>query len=225
MSPQSSHWIAAALAALLAATFALLVRLPLPFPGFSIAVAASLAALGTFAFVAWMPPRWVWTDVERITQAFQARHGLGEGTAKVALDAITKSHARADSLRRSARAMREDVAADVEALADRLDAAAREIFYNPAQQRKLRGVLVRAQLIEDAATAHAALRARGHGETEEASRQKLRAAISALNAAFDETDLLAARGLLQEVDVASSVAERLLAPKKKMAAARAPHND
>lgn len=209
-------WIAAGLAALASAVFALTFRLPLPFPGFAAVAAAALAALGTLALVAWMPRRWLWTEAERLRFAFQARHGLGGVAAQGALETITAAHTRAMSLRQAAQAMREDVAEEVGALADRLDAAAREIFYVPDRRRALATVLNRSELIEEAAQAHAALRGRNQAETEAASREKLRTAMAALKGAFDQTDLLAAQGLLQEVEVASDVAETLLAPRRRL---------
>ncbi len=214
MNPRATPWIAGGIAALASAGFAWFVRLPLPFPGFSALAAACLAAVGTLALVAWMPRRWVWTDAERLRMAFQARHGVSDAAAGMALGAITTTHARAENLRRSASVMRDDIAKEVTAIADRLDAAAREIFYAPDRQRGLRNVLVRSELIEEAAAAHVALRRRKHAPTEDLSRDKLSAALEALDAAFDQTDLLAARGLLQEVEVASDVAERLLKPRR-----------
>ncbi|MEM6276531.1 MAG: hypothetical protein AAF714_06235 [Pseudomonadota bacterium] len=216
MTPGTSLAIAAALAAILSAAFALLVRLPLPFDGFAVLAAALLAGLGTLALATLIPARWVWTDAERIRLAFQARHSLSDVAAGSALVAITSAHDRARSLRATAKAMREDVARNVTAVADRLDAAAREIFYEPSGQRSLRGVLVRAELIEDAAKAHAVLRQKADAAVEEASRQKLLTAVSALNAAFEETDLMVAKGLLREVEVASDVAERLLTPRRAL---------
>ncbi|MEM1233484.1 MAG: hypothetical protein AAGH70_05100 [Pseudomonadota bacterium] len=218
MTPARCIVFSGALAAALSIAFALLVRLPLPFDGFAVLAAALLACVGTLALAALMPARWVWTDAERIRLAFQARHGLSDVAAGSALVAITGAHDRARSLRASAAAMREDVAGNVIAVADRLDAAAREIFYEPSGQRSLRGVLVRAELIEDAAKAHAALRQKADGAVQEASREKLLKAVAALDTAFEETDLMAAKGLLREVEVASDVAERLLTPRRALSA-------
>lgn len=214
MSPRASLWLTGGAAAIVAAGFAWLVRLPLPFDGFAVLAAAALACVGTLALIAWLPPRWVWSDAETLRLAFQARHGLTDTGAEMALDAITTAHARAETLRRSAAVMRDDMAAKVNGVADRLDTAAREIFYVPDRRRDLRNVLLRAELIVDAASAHARLRGRNQTETEDQSRTKLTAAVDALDAAFDQTELLAARGLLQEVGVASDVAERLLTPRQ-----------
>lgn len=200
-------WASGLLAAVLGAAFAWFLRLPLPFDGFAGLVAAGLAFFATLTLVAWMPSRWVWTEVERLRHAFQARHNVTDYAAGSALEAITRAHARAIKLRATAKAMRDDVAERVDAVADRLDVAAREIFYAPQRQRDLRAVLIRSELIEDAATAHAKLRERNQSETESASRKKLIAAVDALDAAFDQTDLLAAHGLLAEVEAASEVAE------------------
>lgn len=216
MSPRLSPWIAGLAAAALSAAYAWITRLPLPFDGFAAVVAAGLAFLGTVTLVTWMPARWVWTEGEQLRHAFQARHGVSDYAAGSALEAITSAHTRANTLRQAATAMREDVAEQVHAIADRLDTAAREIFYTPERQRDLRAVLIRSELIEDAATAHAKLREREHSGTEDVSRQKLVAAVDALQAAFDQTDLLAARGLLAEVEAASEVAETLLKPRRRM---------
>ena len=216
MRPRSSLWGAALVAAVASAAFAWLVRLPLPFDGFAAVGAAGLAFLGTVSLMAWMPAGWVWTEAEQLRHAFRARHGVSEYAAGSALEAITTTHARASVLRGAATSMRDDVAERVSAVADRMDAAAREIFYEPERHRDLRAVLIRSELIEDAAVAHATLRKREQADTEEASRQKLIAAVAALQAAFDQTDLLAARGLLAEVEAASDVAETVLKPRQPM---------
>lgn len=216
MSPRLSLWIAALAAAGASVAFAWLVRLPLPFDGFAAVAAVGLAFFGTLALVAWMPRGWVWTEAEQLRQAFQARHGVSEYAAGSALEAITTAHARASTMRTAADAMRDDIAERVTAVADRMDAAAREIFYTPDRHRDLRAVLIRSELIEDAAVAHAALRRRKQAETEADSRKKLVAAVDALDAAFDQTDLLAARGLLAEVEAASDVAETVLKPRRPM---------
>ncbi|MEO0568013.1 MAG: hypothetical protein AAF066_09790 [Pseudomonadota bacterium] len=207
---------AAALAALLSSAFAWFIRLPLPFDGFAAVAAAGLAAFGTLALIACAPKGWVWSEAELLQHSFQVRHGLGKQSTAVALEAIATAHQRAETLRRHAKAMREDMSAQINIAADRLDAAAREIFYVPDRQRYLRSILVRSELIEDAAAAHAKLRKRKSGEAEDASRAKLSTAVEALEAAFEQSDLLAARGLLQDVEIASDVAERLLAPRQNL---------
>lgn len=216
MSPSFALWVSGLLAALFGAAFAWVVRLPLPFDGFATLVAAGLAFWATLTLVAWMPGRWVWTEGELLRHAFQARHSVSDYAADSALAAITTAHSRANTLRGAASAMREDVADRVYSVADRFDFAAREIFYAPQRHRDLRAVLIRSELIEDAATAHAKLRERNHSETEDVSRQKLIAAVDALEAAFDQTDLLAARGLLAEVEAASEVAETVLKPRGRI---------
>lgn len=216
MTPKSSLWIAGLVAAALSVGFAWFVRLPLPFSGFATLVAAGLAAFGTIAITAWMPRSWIWSDAEQLLQAFQARHGISDTAADSALETITQAHQRAGTIREAAKSMRSDVAEKVATVADRIDAAAREIFYDPEHQRNLRAVLIRTKLIEDAAVAHAALRRRNHEPTAQASRQKLLAAVDALQAAFDQTDLLAARGLLAEVEVSSEVAESILKPRRSL---------
>lgn len=216
MSTNVALGFAGLIAALLSAAFAWFVRLPMPFPGASIVAAATLAGLCTVTLVSWMPQNWVWSDAERLRHAFQARHGITDIAAGSALDAITTAHTRANALRRAADAMREDVSEKVGAVADRMDAAAREIFYTPERHRDLRAVLIRSELIEDAAAAHASLRQRNHEPTQDTSREKLLHAVDALEAAFDQTDLLAARGLLAQVEAASEVAETVLTPRRTL---------
>ncbi|CUH79110.1 hypothetical protein TRM7557_02196 [Tritonibacter multivorans] len=212
MKPRLTLWICGLLAASAAAAFAWFMRLPLPFEGFAIVAAGGLAFVATLSLVAFAPSSWVWSEAERLRMAFQARHGLTGDTAENVLEAIERAHGRAKVLRKSAGKMRKDMAERVLGTADRFDAAARELFYTPDRLRDLRAVLIRSKLIEDAALAHATLRQRKQAETEDTSRQKLATAIDALEAAFDATDLMAARGLLAEVETSSGVAETLLRP-------------
>jgi len=214
MSRHLSLWCAGGLACLASVAFAWFVRLPLPFDGFAVAVAAVLAGCGTLTLVAWMPANWVWTDTEILRHAFRRQHGISDDTAANALDTITTVHQRAQTLRKAAKTMRADVAEQVGEGADRLDTAAREIFYEPSRHRDLRKVLIRSELIEDAARAHSELRKRNQDTTEQESRKNLLAALAAMDAAFDQTDLHVARGLLHEVKAASDVAEMLLNPRK-----------
>lgn len=213
MNPKVSIWCAAIVAAVASAAFTWFVRLPMPFDGFVFLAAAGGAFFCTLALVSWMPNDWLWTEAEQLRNAFQERHGVSEFAAGSALETITITHLRANALREAATAMREDVSDQVKSIADRLDVAAREIFYTPERHAALRAVLVRSELIEDAARAHAHLRKRAHAETEQASREKLVSAIDVLDAAFDQTDLLAAKGLLAEVEIASDVAETVLKPR------------
>jgi hypothetical protein len=206
---------AAVLCAAGATAFALIQRLPLPFDGFAIWAAAGLAFLGTLTASSWMPARWLWSDTELLTFDFCARHGIAKDTAQASLLAISGAHNRADALRRAAKVMREDAAKKINDLADRLDGAAREIFYSPDRLRSLRAILVRSELIEEAATAHAKLRRRDDGAMADHSRARLLASVEALENALDHSDLMVAQGLLQKVDVASDVAERVLGRMKK----------
>lgn len=213
MMPRLTLFFCGLLATCAAVTFAWLVRLPLPFDGFAVLAAAGLAFLGTLSLLAIAPANWIWTEAERLRMEFQARHGLTGATAENVLEAVERAHQRAIVLRKSAKHMRDDMAERVLSTADRFDAAARELFYTPDRLRDLRAVLIRSKLIEDAAIAHASLRRRKHAETEEASRQKLFSALAALEEAFEETDLMAARGLFAEVETSSDVAETLLRPR------------
>ena len=215
MSHRTAPWLVAIPAVVIAAGFALGVRLPLPFDGFAIAVAAGLALILTLAFGLALPARLLWSDAERLAHAFSQRHAVSDASAKVALDAITRAHGRAALLRGASARFAEPLQDRARALADRLDGAAREIFYDPDTLSVHRKTLVRSELIEDAVAAHGALRGRAESDANRAqiaeSRAKLTAALDALDDAFDASETRVADKLLAQVDVASATAETLLA--------------
>ncbi len=215
MTPRIVPVVVASVAAVLSSAHVWYGPMPLPFSGFSAVAAAVLAALGTLTAMAWLPSHWLWSETERLTLAFRAQHQLSATAAAAALETISGAHNRAQAFRKAAFVMRDDMADEVKDLADQLDATAREIFYHPGRRRDVRSILMRSELVEEAAIAHAALRRRKHRATEDISREKLSKAVQALKAAFDQADLLAARGLLQEVEVASEVAEQLLTPRNR----------
>ena len=66
MTARYAPFVLAIFAAVLAAAFALGVRLPLPFEGFALLAAACLAFLGTLSLTAMAPVRWLWNDAELI---------------------------------------------------------------------------------------------------------------------------------------------------------------
>lgn len=214
MTHRTAPWLAAIPAVALAVAFALLVRLPLPFPGFAAVTAGGGAFVLTLAFGLALPARFLWSDAERLAHAFGQRHAISDAGARVALDTITRAHDRAALLRQASPKFAEPLQARSLAMADRLDAAAREIFYDPEALAVHRKTLVRSELIEDAVTAHATLRGRGETEANSAqmaeSRAKLGAALDALETAFDAAEAQVADTLLAQVDVASATAETLL---------------
>lgn len=214
MTHRHAPWLMAIPAVLIAVVFALFTRLPLPFDGFAIAAAAGLALILTLAFGLALPARLLWSDAERLAHAFSQRHEISDAGARVALDAITRAHDRAALLRGASTNFAEPLQARAQALADRLDAAAREIFYDPDTLGVHRKTLVRSELIEDAVSAHATLRGRGESDANSAqmteSRAKVGAALDALEAAFDASEGQVADRLLAQVDVASATAETLL---------------
>ncbi len=220
MTPQRAPFVLALIAAGLAAGFALLMRLPLPFEGCAMLAAALLAALATLSLLALAPVRWLWTDADLLARAFRLRHDLSDLGARNALAAITKAHDQALALRRAATHMQPQMSELVEEAAGRLDAAARTLFYAPDQLRALQPVLSRAELIVEAAEAHAALRRapeRPGSPQQDASRKALRAATSALTEAFMATEARAAQGLLEKVETASEIAETLLSGRTSKA--------
>mgnify|MGYP001793421530 CR=1 FL=1 len=224
MRTKATPWICATIAASLSVAFVLAFRLPLPFEGFSAVTAAILAGMFTTALGLFMPPHWVWTDSERLHHAFRSRHNISDGRAASVLDAITTAHRRASILRVSSDDFAEDLKAQTEQAADALDAAAREIFYDPAALDAHRSILIRADLIEETVLAHARLR---HGKRSKGieaqldqSRNKVAAALASLETALAEARENAADRILTEVSVSSATAETLLAPRQKNMSSR-----
>ena len=219
MTPSRSLFCAVFAGALIGTLSVYAVRMPVFFDGSSIAVAAVLAFLGCLSAIAWMPEHWLWTDADRLAMAFRQYHKLSDLGANNALRTITETHERAESLRRHSLQFHDDLKHPLNAAADQLDASAREIFYQPSRLRALGPVLRRVELIEEATLAHKALRKRAQKNqaTIALSREKLISALTAMDAAFSQTDLSAARGHLEQVDIASSVAERLLSPRTPLA--------
>lgn len=212
-------WILAMLAAAISVAFVLSVRMPPLAEGLQPAIAAGFAFLATFAVGLALPAHWLWSDTERLHHAFSARHGLSETRARLALDAITAAHDRAAALRRAAGEFATDLAAQTERAADTLDAAARDIFYDPETLATHRAALVRSELVEDAVRAHARLRDKARGDTIEpqvaASREKVSTALASLQEAFGAAEGRAADKLLTQVGVASDTAELLLRPRRR----------
>ncbi|MEM6941006.1 MAG: hypothetical protein AAF943_08435 [Pseudomonadota bacterium] len=216
MTPARSLLIAALIGLTLSLSFVATQPIPTLFPGSTFAIAGALAGLITLSVIAWMPDRWLWSDADRLAQAFRAHHGLTDRSTMNALAAIRDAHARAQTLRAAATAFHADLKPHVMAAADRLDVSAREIFYEPSRLSALRAILNRSELIEDATRAHQTVRARGTPDdpTVVQSRETLLGALKALEEAFVASDLRVARGHLEQVKVASSVAESLLTPRQ-----------
>lgn len=205
-------WVAAAIALCIAVAYALLVRLPLPFPGFAAVVAGLLAFLLTIAMVAAMPPRWMYSDAELLRHAFRSRHKVSDGRADMALVTLASTHDRASRIRSAAKSFIPDLKARAERAADRLDDAARELYYDPNRLDALRSPMVRAELVEEAVLGHATLKARdGAKDVAQSSREKLGAALDALEEAFAAADAATEARLLAQVEASSATAEALLA--------------
>ena len=216
MSPRTSPWLAGLLGGLATLAFLTLVRLPQQAEALVIWLGAGLAFLATLSLAAWMPARWLWTDTERLTHAYKTRHGVADGRAQSALLAISGAHERAAVLRSAAPELAESLAERSEAMADKLDAAAREIFYDPGRLPALRSIISRSELISEAMDAHRSLRQRAGGDSDQTqkSRTQLIKALDALDEAFAQSDTIAADRLLAEVEASSTTAETLLAPKR-----------
>jgi hypothetical protein len=194
--------------------FAFLVRLPLPFDGFAAVVAAGLAGGLTLALGLLAPASWIWTDTERLRHAFRVMHNISDIRTNLVLEAITLAHRRAQAMRSAASSFSEPLKTRTLTLADRMDAIAHEIFYDPKALSVHRESLIRSELIEDAVVTHSSLRRRSKAESNAEqiaeSRVKITAALDALEAAFDKNEARMADKLLQQVDVSSATAELLL---------------
>lgn len=214
MKPSVLPWAALIVSVILAVGFALLVRLPLPFDGFATATAAVLAFGLTLVLGMLAPAHWIWTDAERLRHAFGLRHGLSDLRSGNVLSAITTAHGRADALRRAAANFQPPLDARTRAVADRMDAVARELFYDPDALSVHRESLIRTELIEEAVITHASLRLRGQSDINATqiaeSRAKVDTALAALEEAFDRNENRLADQLLHKVDISSATAEMLL---------------
>ncbi len=220
MSPRFTVVAAATIGLCAALSVVLMFRMPVFFPGMffpgtSVGIAAGLAFLMTLALLVWCPVHWLWSDGERLIRAFQARHNVSDLRASSALQLITQAHDRAQALRLGATEFQDDLKTQIALAADRLDGSAREIFYDPDRLNALRPILLRSELIAEAATSHEKLRRRHKVDdmTVVESRQALLGALDAMEQAFVSSDLKLAKGQMEEVKVASSVAETLLRPR------------
>jgi len=82
VNPRAVPWLVAGLAAIAGAAFALGVRLPLPFEGFAVLVAASLAFFGTLAVSLFLPPRWLGTAARGLDHGRHGKPAAWSGPAK-----------------------------------------------------------------------------------------------------------------------------------------------
>jgi len=209
-------------AAALMALFAWRAPLPLWFSGITWAVGAALAALLTLVIALWLPVRQLWGDEALLRHAFRQRHGLSETRAGNTLALILEAHGRARRLRSAAPAMRNDVQAALAEVADALDAAALDLFYTPSRLMALHKPLAHSELIEQATLAHHQLlhRAKAQEDSQasknlETSRQTLLSALYALEEAFYTDQMKQVAADLENVQVASAVAEGLLRPQAR----------
>lgn len=218
MRPAVFTWLVAAGAAVLAAGFALTMRLPLPFDGFAALVAAVGAGTLTLSLTLLAPAGRIWTDAERLSHAFAQRHKMSTQRSALVLDAITAGHGRADQLRRNAALFAPPLEQRTREIADRLDEVARDLFYHPDALSVHREALVRSALIEEAVLGHAKLRGRGKTDVNAPqvaqSRARVDAALTALEQAFDQNESRLADRLVQQVELSSATAEMLLKRRK-----------
>lgn len=220
MKPAYAPWAAALAGVAVSAMAVSILRFPLPFPGFSAIASGLLAALVCLTALLAFPLRWLYSEEELIAHAFRERHGVSVLGADNALRAIQRTHARAASLRNAARDFKPELRRRSDDVADRLDAAAMRIFYDPRALRELQPALVRSHLIEDLAHDHAALRAHvdaagADDSVKAASRARVSDALDALDGALRSVELDEAHRLLTRVEITSDVAETLLGTRSQ----------
>ena len=92
MNPRAAPWLVAALAATAGAVFALGVRLPLPFEGFAVLVAASLAFFGTLAGCLFLPPRWLGTAAKGLDHGPHGKPAAWSGPAEQTKNPADRQH-------------------------------------------------------------------------------------------------------------------------------------
>lgn len=203
--------LVAVLAALAGALYGLLVPVPALFP-LAEAVLPGLLTFGlALAALLALPDRLLWSDAARLVHGFRARHDTTPEAAAQALEAITKTHAQAERLRRASAGFRDDLKERTAAIADRLDEIARVVYYAPDRLRQVRQPLVRTDLVVEAAEAHGKLRElRSAGPEVERSRERLFDTLASLDAALDAAELSEVRKALDRVEISSSVAETVL---------------
>lgn len=207
-------WLVAVIAAVLSASFAIFLRLPLPFDGFAAVAAAVIACALTLSLTMMAPAGWIWTDAERLRHAFAQRHNMSELRSENVIDAMTSAHARADQLRKSAAMFAAPLDQRTKEMAERLEDIARDLFYHPDALSVHRQALVRSELIEEAVLSHASLRKRGHDDVNAPqiaqSRHRIDAALTSLEDAFNHNENRLADRLVQQVEISSATAEMLL---------------
>ncbi len=218
MSLASAPWIAATTGIAVSVAALSILRFPLPFSGFAAVASGLCAGLSCAAVLFTMPTRWLFSEEELIAHAFRERHGVSALGADYALRAVQRAHTRAVTLRQVAQSFAPELRQRSGEVADRLDAAARRIFYQPSALRELQPALVRSHLIEDLVHDHAALRnhvdaAGADDAVAAASRSRVADAINALDGALRAVDLESANRILTRIEVTSDVAETLLAPQ------------
>ena len=207
--------LAAALGSALAAGLAAAATLPLPwlFPWSDAVVWGALTAALALGVVMMLPDRHLHSPKARLTHAFRARHGVGQGRAELALDTAADLHARADRLRLAGQALEAPKAG---ALAARLDRMARGLFYAPDRLGAVQAVASRSELVVEAAEGAARLARQAPAGPERARAEAdLASAMDALGAALDELDRRAALAAADAVTIASETAETLLAPPSR----------
>ena len=218
MTLTSAPWVAAALGVTVSVVALLTLRFPVPFEGFTALAAGVCAGLSCLTILCAMPTRWLFSEEELLAHAFRERHGVSALGAANALRAVQRTHARAVTLRNVAKSFRPELRQRSNEVADRLDAAARRIFYDPSALRELQPALVRSHLIEDLVHDHAVLRdhvdAAGADDAVAAtSRSRVADSLDALDGALRSVDLESANRILTRIEVTSDVAETLLAPR------------
>lgn len=204
------------LAAVILASLALhTLRFPIFFTHSTALIGASATFLLTLSLSMMLPDRLLYSDAQQLAYHFQQRHGLSDGRAETVLQAIQSAHAKATALRAHSQSVHPELQADLRSAADRLDAIAGQLLEAPTELRQVQALIVRSDLLVDAAASHANLRRRAKGDVILKSREKVQDGLAAFQDSFDAMEDGAAERLMHRVSVSTDTAELLLGSRSK----------
>ncbi len=190
----------------------------LPIPVFFINSTAVIGAVCAFVFAIgftmMLPDRLLYSDAQLIKFHFGSRHGISDDRANAALSMIQRAHSKASMLRRAGKSVQADLRADLAKAADQLDGIAGQLMDDPQAIRHVQPLVIRSDLLVEAATAHAELRKAASETVVNESRQKIRAGLAAFQEGIDTLEASAAAQLMHRIEASTSTAELLLGDGK-----------
>lgn len=190
-------------------------RFPIFFTQSTAVIGGGFTFVLALSFLLMLPDRFLYSDAQLLAYHFQQRHGLSDGRAETVLDAIQSAHAKATALRGYSQNVHSTLKADLNHAADRLDAITGQLLEAPADLRQVQALVVRSDLLVEAAATHADLRQKASEGMIAESREKVQAGLAAFQHSFDEMEDGAAQRLMHRVSVSTDTAELLLGRRSK----------